>query len=152
MERVFIQSVLFSTAILVVYAFVTPLHSSAEVILPFDEAAPVRKGVVAKVDAEAQSLVVDFSGVSVLVASTGSTTVTSPNGAEAKLSFLRDGTGVYVFGRYDKHSRIIEAEKIIMRNRPITERRGESRIEAQMTKKQGGGFMQGLEKLSLEPR
>lgn len=135
MERTFIQSVLFSTAILVVYAMVSPpLHLSAEEIVPtLDESTRVRKGVVAEIDAATQKLVVNFDGVFVSIITNASTTVTAPNGEDMQLSFLRDGSAIYVFGHYDAGTHSIEAEKIVMRNRPITERKSLSRVEMKKT-------------------
>lgn len=130
MEKIYIQSALFSTAILVVYAVMSPpLALSAESAPTLDESTRVRKGIVVNVDAATQKLVVDFDGVSVFVLTNASTTVNSSNGEETRLSFLRDGSAVYVFGRYNNDTRSIEAEKIVMRNKPVTGRKSLSRAE-----------------------
>lgn len=130
MEKIIIQSVLFSTAILVVYALVSPpVHLSAESAPTLDPSERVRKGIVKEVLSDKDRLVVDFEGVSVAVAINASTTVYAPNGEETELSFFRDGSAVYVFGYYDSKDRIIEAEKIVMRNRSPLERKSLSRAE-----------------------
>lgn len=130
MEKIFIQSVLFSTAILVVYAFVSPpAHLSAQSSPELDPSVHVRKGIVSEINVDTSKLVVSFDGVSVPVAANASTTVTSSNGEETELAFLRDGSSVYVFGHYDIAERRIQAEKIVMRNRSVLERKSLSRAE-----------------------
>ena len=139
MEKKFIQSVLFSATILIVYSTVSPpLSLSAGSSLSFDGTARVRKGIVTKVDLGAQKLVVDFDGASVFVLANASTTITSPNGTEAEFSFLRDGSSIYVFGYYDNETHSIGADKIVMRNRPITERKSLSRAEMKNVKEMEG--------------
>lgn len=130
MERKFIQSVLFLTAILAAYAFVSPpAHLSAQSAPLIDPKVHVRKGVVESIDSTAQNLVVDFGGVSILVVTTASTTISSPDGDDVKLDFFRDGTGVYVFGFYDSSQQAIIAEKIVMRNESVLERKTLSRAQ-----------------------
>lgn len=132
MEKIFIQSALFSTTILVVYALVSPptlLSAGAEPA--FDETARARKGIIAKIDPVSQKIVVDFDGISIPIVTNASTTVNAPNGTQTELSFLRDGSGVYVFGNFDKESGSILAEKIVMRNRSSMTRKEPSRAESQ---------------------
>jgi hypothetical protein len=151
MERIFIQSVLFGTAILVVYAFVSPpIKLSAQISPTLDPDTRVRKGVIEQVDANTGMLVIDFQGVSVPIVTNASTTVNSPNGEEAGLEFLRDGSAVYIFGDYDKENHSILAEKIVIRNKSPLERKTLSRAEMKnMRTRTDTGTSSILDSLSL---
>lgn len=151
MERIFIQSALFGTAILVVYAFVSPpIKLSAQISPTLDPDTRVRKGVVEQIDSGTGALVIDFQGVSVLVVMNASTTVNSPNGEEAGAEFLRDGSAVYVFGDYDKDNHSVLAEKIVIRNKSPLERKTLSRAEMKSMKpKADTGTSSILDSLSL---
>lgn len=145
---------LFSTTILVVYALVSPpMQLSAESKHPFNEQARLRKGIVVKIDSENQQFIVDFQGVSVPIVLNASTTITEPNGSETDIRFLRDGSSIYVFGNYDQENHSIDAEKIVMRNQSVMERKSLSRAEMRaMNKLENENKTSILEELSLQPR
>jgi hypothetical protein len=151
MEKILLQSAFFFTASLVVYTMVSPpISLSAGGRPAFDESARVRKGTVVEIDAEMERMTVAFDGFSVSVVVNASTTFHSPNGADAELSFLRDGTAVYVFGPYDKDAHAIEAEKVVMRNAPVTGRKSQSRAEARTVRNEANSSI--LEDLGLTAR
>lgn len=154
MEKKFIQIILFSTTILVVYALVSPpLQLSAQGAQAFNEAVRLRKGIVTKLDSDGKQFIVDFEGASLPVFMNASTTITAPNGSETDLKSLREGSSIYVFGNYDKESHSITAEKIVMRNQSVLERKSLSRADMRAINKMGGDAKStSLEELSLQPK
>lgn len=154
MEKKIIQISLFSTTILIVYALISPpLQLSAEGTHSFNEEARLRKGLITNIDDENSRFIVDFEGLSVPVILNASTTVTTPNGSETDLRSLRDGSSIYVFGNYDQESRSIAAEKIVMRNQPVLERKSLSRAEMKaMNKMRNEEKSSILEELSLQSK
>lgn len=151
MEKIFIHSALFSTAILVVYALASPPQSlSAESVVQLDPETKVRRGMVTEINHATNTFKVEFEEASVPVLVSASTTVYSSHGDEVETSAVRDGSGVYVFGTYDTVTRSIEAEKIVIRNKSPMERKTLSRAEMQsMRKLERSGTNSILEELSL---
>lgn len=108
----------------------TPLkHLSAESEVVLDEKTRVRKVVVENVDFKTNTLTVDVDGARVAVTTNASTTVFFGNGDETQLPSVRSGTNIYLFGHYNPETKHIEAEKIVVRNKRITERTSLSRAE-----------------------
>ncbi len=151
MEKIFIHSALFSTAILVVYALVSPPQSlSAESLVQLDPEAKVRKGTITEINQNTNIFDVRFEDVSVPVYVNASTTFHSPDGEEGEVTLLRDGSAVYVFGEYDTVARNIQAEKIVLRKRSPMERKTLSRVEmSNMRKLEQSNTESILEELSL---
>ena len=136
MEKIFIHSTLFSTAILVVYALASPPQSlSAESSVQLDPNTKVRKGTIAEINQTANMLDVKFEDILVPVYMNASTTFHSPDGEEGEISLLHGGSSVYVFGKYDTETRSIEAEKIVLRKRSPMERKTLSRAEMNNVRK-----------------
>jgi hypothetical protein len=107
-----------------------PLRLSAQDEIKIDESVRMHKGVIEKAGIGESDLLLSLDGEeSVSVTLTASTTIFLGNGEEGGQSALNPGTHVYVFGYYDSEQRAIEAEKIVIRNRRITERTAPSRAE-----------------------
>lgn len=139
MEKTFAHATLFSATVITAYMlFSPPAHLSAQNDVRIDENIRVRKAVVQDVDFKDNVVVIELEdakglGIPVLIGST--TTVTLGNGNETQLPALREGMPIYVFGNYDPESRTIAAEKIVIRNKRITERTTLSRAEIERSKR-----------------
>lgn len=137
MEKNFTNAILLSTTVFVAFMMVyPPVHSSAQNADSVDEKVRVRKVTIESVDYMNNSLVVHAEGGDdrpIDVATNASTTFFYGNGDEADLPVLRPGMNIYLFGTYDKEDKEIEAEKIVIRNKRVTERTGPSRAEMART-------------------
>lgn len=130
MEKTFTNAVILSATVMTAFMVFTPLkHLSAEGGAVLDEKTRIRKVVVEDVDFKTNTLVVDIDGTSVPVTTNASTTVFMGNGDETQLPSLRPGTNIYLFGHYNAETKQIEAEKMVIRNKRITERTSLSRAE-----------------------
>ncbi len=108
----------------------TPLgHLSAQNEVTIDENIKVHKVTVESADFKTNTFVVSFEGKTILVTTNASTTVFLGNGNETELPALREGANLYLFGSYDKETNTVAAEKMVVRNKRITERSTLSRVE-----------------------
>lgn len=139
MEKTFAHGALLSATVLTAYMiFSPPVLLSAQNEVTIDETVKVRKAVIQDVDYKDNVVVVELEtakGVAIPVITTGSTTITLGNGNETQLPTLRPGMAIYVFGVYTKETGTIEGEKIVIRNRPVTERTTMSRAEIEKSKR-----------------
>lgn len=131
MEKTFTNAVLLSTTVALAFLVVfPPLHLWAENDVPIDESVKVHRATIDESsEAGIMSVLIENISDPVRVLVSASTTVYFGNGDEAAFDILQPGTNVYVFGRYDKDRRGIAAEKIVIRNKRITERTNPSRAE-----------------------
>lgn len=138
LEKNFTNAVLLSTSVFVAFMVVMPpVHSLAQNNVEIDEKVRVHKAVIEDVNEALASLSVTIDGGSVSVITNASTTVFSGTGDETSFVALAEGSNIYVFGQYDKHTNTIVAEKLVIRNKRITERTGMSRAEMSRKKTQG---------------
>lgn len=133
-EKNFTNAILLSGTILTVCMIVfPPLHLAAQNEVVIDEHIKVEKVSVESVDFKDNSLVVVFEkndDIVLPVRTTASTTILLGNGDETQLPAIRSGMNVYLFGTYDKETGVVTADKIVIRNKRITERTSMSRAEA----------------------
>ena len=112
------------------FMIVTPLgHLSAQNEVIINEKIKVHKVVVENVDFKTNTFVVSFEGKTISVTTNASTTVFLGTGIETELPTIREGSNLYLFGLYDKETNTIAAEKMVIRNKRITERSTLSRAE-----------------------
>jgi hypothetical protein len=131
MEKKFAHITLFTATFIVASMIMyPPLRLMAQDELQIDESTRMHRGTVQEVDLEEARLFVAIGEEeSVPVTLTASTTILLGNGEEGNVQALGAEMNVYVFGYYSKEDRSIEAEKIVIRNRRITERTTPSRAE-----------------------
>lgn len=137
MEKNFTNAILLSGTVLAAFMIIyPPIHISAQNTNTLDEDIKVRKVIVESVDFRNNTLVVhpeDDDDFSIRVATNASTTFFFGNGEETELPAIRPGAGIYLFGTYDREDEEIDAEKIVVRNKRITERTGPSRSDMART-------------------
>ncbi len=108
----------------------TPLgHLSAQNEIIINEKIKVHKVTVESADFKTNTFVVSFEGKTISVTTSASTTVFLGTGTETELPVIREGSNLYLFGSYTKETNTIAAEKIVVRNKRITERSTLSRVE-----------------------
>ena len=108
----------------------TPLgHLSAQNEVTVDEKIKVHKVTVESADFKTNTFVVSFEGKTIAVTTSASTTVFLGTGIETELPAIREGVNLYLFGTYNKETNTIAAEKMVVRNKRITERTTLSRVE-----------------------
>lgn len=130
MKKTYINTILATTTAFVVLVLATPLgHLSAQNEVSIDPTQKVHKTTVTDINFSSNILAIDVDGMSVQVATNASTTITLGNGNETEFTALRAGANVYVFGSYDPVSKMIIADKIVLRNKSKTERTSLSRAE-----------------------
>jgi hypothetical protein len=155
MERIFAHGVLFSATVIAGYMLLSPPGSlSAQSDFNINESIHVRKAVLQDVDLETNVLIVELEeakgfGVPVVISST--TTVMLGNGNETYKATLQVGMPVYVFGTYNGDTRTIDAEKIVIRNKRITERTTLSRAEIARSKQARLQNKNDMRTSTLEP-
>lgn len=137
MEKNFTNAIVLSATVFAAFMIVfPPLHISAQNTNGIDEDTRVRKVIVDSVDFKNNSLIVhpeNDDDVSITVSTNASTTFFFGNGEETELPAIRQGTSMYLFGMYDKEVDQIDADKIVIRNKRITERTSPSRAEMART-------------------
>lgn len=137
MEKNFTNAILLSATVLVAFMIVyPPMHLSAQNTSTIDPSVKVRKVTVESVDYSGGSLVVHLEGdddSTIDVTVNASTTFFYGNGDDADLPVLRSGMSIYLFGSYDTEDEEIDAEKIVIRNKRVTERTSPSRAEMART-------------------
>ena len=129
-ERTFANAALLSATVFA--AFMTlypPLHLSAQNEVSIDESVKVHKAVVVTITPSSSMIEVSIGEDTVPVLVTASTTIYFGNGSETDISSLHEEMNTYVFGVYNRESGVIKAEKIVIRNRRITERTSPSRAD-----------------------
>lgn len=133
MEKNFTNAILLSATVLVAFMIVyPPMHLSAQNANTIDASVKVRKVTVESVNYAKNSMVVFMDGdedQTIEVTTNASTTFFFGNGDEADLPVIRPGMNVYLFGTYDSKDEEIRAEKIVIRNKRVTERTSPSRAE-----------------------
>ena len=138
MEKTFAHATLLSATVITAYMVLSPpTHLSAQNEVTIDDSIRVRKAVIIDIDFKENFVIVELEsaqGVAIPVNMTSTTTIMLGNGNETLLPSLRVGAPVYVFGMYDKETRSIDAEKIVIRNKRITERTTLSRREIERSK------------------
>jgi hypothetical protein len=127
MEKTFANATLLSGTVLTVFMLMIPInHLSAQNEVNLDEHAKFHKATIEKIDTETILVTIDQSEVPVTL--NASTTITLGNGEETTLDHLQPKTNVYIFGTYSASSRSIAATKIVIRNKPVTDRSNLSQI------------------------
>ncbi len=133
MKKFFINTAILTIPTAIAFVvFSSPATLSAQNEFSLDSNVTFRKATIVQVDFKQNIVVVeldDAKGFVIPVSMTATTTITLPNGDETLLPSLRAGASVYLFGSYDDTSLSFHAEKIVIRNRPITERSGLSRSQ-----------------------
>lgn len=130
MEKIFGNAVLLSATVIVACLVIfPPLHLWAQNDIKIDEKVKVHKAVVVDTNEQNHSLTVKIDESEVPVIMQASTTIFLGNGEEATFDNVQPGTNLYVFGSYDSEARNIAAEKLVIRNKRITERTSLSRAE-----------------------
>lgn len=141
-EKNFTNAILLSATVLTAFMIIyPPMHLSAQNTNSIDESLKVRKVTVESVDYLKNSMVVRMEGeddLSINVSTTASTTIFYGNGDEADLPVIRPGMNIYLFGLYDKEHEEVNADKIVIRNKRVTERTTPSRAEMARTSLQQG--------------
>lgn len=138
MEKTITNAVLLSASIVVVCLVVfPPLHLWAQNDIQIDEKVKMHKATIEDVDTGRGTVTVLIGESTVPVTTNASTTVFFGNGDEASLDALQSASNVYVFGSYNKETRTIEAEKVVIRNKRITERTTLSRAQQEQVKTSG---------------
>jgi hypothetical protein len=136
MEKTFANATLLSATILATFMIMVPIsHLSAQDDVKIDENAKMRKAHIEDIDFTTHKLSVGIDGVSLLVIVDASTTVFLSNGEETTLPSVHTGMNVYLFGEYSSSTRSILADKIIIRNKRITERTTMSRVDMKASRK-----------------
>lgn len=143
MEKNFTNAILLSGTVLAAFMIIyPPIHISAQNTNAINEGLKVRKVIVESVDFKNNTLVVHpegDDGMSISVTTNASTTFFFGNGEETELPAVRPGANIYLFGTYDAEDEEIDADKIVIRNKRITERTSPSRAELART-----GLRQGF--------
>jgi threonine dehydrogenase-like Zn-dependent dehydrogenase len=130
MEKTFTKAIVLSATVFTAFMIVVPIgHLSAQNEIKIDEKVKFHKAVVSGVDFKSNALTITVDGVSVPVITNASTTVFFPNGDETMLPSVRDGSEVYIFGYYHPETRVINADKIVLRNKSALGRKTQSRAE-----------------------
>jgi hypothetical protein len=130
MEKTFTKAILLSATVFTAFMIVVPIsHLSAQNELNIDEKVKFHKAVVTNVNFNANTLLVTIDDASVPVITNASTTVFLPNGDETKMSSVRDGSDVYVFGYFNQETKVITADKIVLRNKSALGRKTLSKAE-----------------------
>lgn len=130
MEKTFANATLLSASVLAAFMLLIPInHLSAESEAKIDENAKFHAATIEHLDLSRSDFTIQIESLTVPVLLDASTTVYLANGDEATLTSLKDGASVYIFGQYSKQSGDILAEKIVLRNKPITTRTTLSRAQ-----------------------
>jgi hypothetical protein len=133
MKKFFISTAILTLPTAVAFVvFSSPATLSAQSEFTLDNNVTFRKATIVQVDFKENTVTVeldDAKGYAVPVSMTATSTITLPSGDETLLPSLRVGASVYVFGSYDATLQALHAEKVVIRNRPITERSGVSRMQ-----------------------
>lgn len=138
LEKNFTNAILLSASVFVaLMVIVPPVHTLAQNDAQIDEKVRVHKATIEDVGEIQGSLSVDIGGGSVRVITNASTTVFSGTGDEISFVNLSEGANIYVFGKYDKETNTITADKLVVRNKRITERTTLSRAEMARNKIRG---------------
>lgn len=139
MEKTFIHATLFSATVVTAYMLLSPpISLSAQNDVVIDDSIRVRKAIIQDVDFKDNVIVVELEeakGLAVPVITNADTVVSLGNGNATQLPALRPGMPVYIFGEYNQDTRSIAGEKIVIRNKRITERTTLSRAEIEMAKR-----------------
>jgi hypothetical protein len=92
------------------------------------------KALVSDVDLDTSAFTVEIDGAEVVAYVSASTTLFLGTGDPAPLASLKAGQNIYLFGKYDPVTRSITADKVVIRNKRITERTALSRAELKKDK------------------
>lgn len=130
MEKTFTKAILLSATVFTAFMIVVPIgHLSAQNEIKIDEGVKFHKATVSNVDFTTNTIIIVLDGASVPVVTNASTTVFFPNGDETALPSVQNGSEIYVFGNYNAETRVINADKIVLRNRSVLRRKTLSRVE-----------------------
>jgi hypothetical protein len=151
MERTFINATIVSATIITAFMIMIPInHLSAQNDIQLDEHVKMRKATVSDVDRETNTLMVEVEDVEIPAYTNASTTFFLGDGEPTLIPSIKSGQNIYVFGKYNPETRSITAEKIVVRNKRITERTALSRAEMKAGK--GESIMSPLYILGLTAR
>ena len=140
MEKTFANAVLLSATVVVACLVIfPPLHLWAQNEIHINENVKVHKETIEDVRGDSGTIIVHIDESSVPVYMTASTTVALGTGEDGTINNLEPGANVYIFGSFSKETQSITADKVIIRNRRITERTSRSRAEEERLN-QGTGF------------
>ncbi len=130
MKKTYIKLSLLSMTLVAGFMIITPLgHLSAQNKVTINENINVHKVTVESADFKTNTFVVSFEGKTISVTTSASTTVFLGTGVETEFPAIREGSSLYLFGSYNKETNTIAAEKMVLRNKRITERSTLSRVE-----------------------
>lgn len=128
MEKTFTKAILLSASVFTAFMIVVPIgHLSAQNELKIDDTVKFHKAIVSRVDTASNFLTVTIDGAPVSVITNASTTISLPNGDDAELSSVRNGSDVYIFGYFNAETQVINADKIVVRNKSVLGRKTASR-------------------------
>jgi hypothetical protein len=137
MEKTFVNATIFSATVITAFMIMIPInHLSAQNDVQIDESIKMRKALVSDIDWDTSTLTVDIEGFSVPVYTNASTTFFLSNGDPTLIPSFKPGQNIYVFGKYNPETRSIAAEKMVIRNKRITERTALSRAEMNSSAKE----------------
>lgn len=132
MKKTYTNAILLTSTAFVALMIATPLHHlSAQNSISIDVTTKVHRASIVELNPDSGALIANIDGTAVPVTTDASTTLSLANGNGTELSAFQAASNVYIFGYYDPIAKSIRAEKIVMRNRPKTERTSFSRAELQ---------------------